>query len=152
MNIKELKEMINLMKEHDLVELEIEKEGERIRLKKDASGMMSKEEISHARYIPSPSLAGTKEEPSMKLDVVDERVNIVRSPMVGTFYSASAPDQDPYVTKGQGVKEGDVLCIIEAMKLMNEIKSEFSGKIVDILVANGQPVEFDQLLFKIEKS
>lgn len=151
MNIKELKEMINLMKEHDLVELEIEKEGERIRLKKDATGVITKEDISHARYIPSQVLKDT-EAVSSKQEVVDERMNIVRSPMVGTFYAAPAPDQDSYVTKGQVVKEGDVLCIIEAMKLMNEIKSELNGKVVDILVSNGQPVEFDQPLFKIEKS
>ncbi len=150
MNIKELKEMINLMKEHDLVELEIEKEGERIRIKKDASGVMSREEIVHARYLPTQPFFETKE--AAKQDVVNDRIQIVRSPMVGTFYSAPAPDQDPYVTKGQVVKEGDVLCIIEAMKLMNEIKSELNGKVVDILVTSGQPVEFDQPLFKVEKS
>ena len=93
-----------------------------------------------------------KEGVSPKKEEKEDRIHIVHSPMVGTFYAAPAPDQDPYVTKGQSVKEGDVLCIIEAMKLMNEIKSEVSGKIVDILVENGQPVEFDQPLFKIEKA
>ena len=152
MNIKELKEMINLMKDHDLVELEIEKEGERIRLRKNASGMITKEEISHARYIPAQSLGELKEVSSARQEVVDDKSQIVRSPMVGTFYAAPAPDQDPYVTKGQVIKEGDVLCIIEAMKLMNEIKAEVNGKVIDILVNNGQPVEFDQPLFKVEKT
>jgi len=78
-------------------------------------------------------------------------VVIVRSPMVGTFYGASAPDQPPYVNSGQQIKEGDVLCIVEAMKLMNEIKSEMGGTILEILVSNGQPVEYDQPLFKIKK-
>lgn len=151
MNIKELKEMINLMKEHDLVELEFEKEGERIRLKKNASGIITKEEFSHARYVPSGTPMDFPGGVPPKPELADEHLYVVRSPMVGTFYATPAPDQDPYVTKGQNVKEGDVLCIIEAMKLMNEIKSEVSGKIADILVTNGQPVEFDQPLFKIEK-
>ncbi len=81
-----------------------------------------------------------------------EGVVIVHSPMVGTFYAAPSPDKEPYVTKGKMVKEGDVLCIVEAMKLMNEIKSEIGGKIIETLIANGQPVEFDQPLFKIQKT
>ncbi|HXV27540.1 MAG TPA: acetyl-CoA carboxylase biotin carboxyl carrier protein, partial [bacterium] len=76
---------------------------------------------------------------------------IVKSPMVGSFYAAPSPDQPPYASEGQRVKEGDVLCIVEAMKLMNEIKSEIRGMIVEILVSNGQAVEFDQPLFKIKK-
>ena len=76
---------------------------------------------------------------------------LVKSPMVGTLYVASAPDQPPFVTVGKKIKEGDVLCIIEAMKLMNEIKSEIAGVIVETFVQNGQPVEFDQPLFKIQK-
>ncbi|MBI4549551.1 MAG: acetyl-CoA carboxylase biotin carboxyl carrier protein [Candidatus Omnitrophica bacterium] len=152
MHLKELKEMINLMKEHDLVELEIEKEGERIRLKKDTAGYAPKEEISHARFIPAVSAPETGAGALPRQEAGNDRIVFVRSPMVGTFYGAPAPDQDPYVTKGHVVKEGDVLCIIEAMKLMNEIKSEINGKVVDILVTNGQPIEFDQPLFKIEKS
>ena len=71
--------------------------------------------------------------------------------MVGTFYAAPAPDVEPYVVRGKEVKTGDVLCIIEAMKLMNEIKTEVGGRVVDVLVESGQPVEFDQPLFKIQK-
>jgi acetyl-CoA carboxylase biotin carboxyl carrier protein len=81
----------------------------------------------------------------------DANVFIVRSPMVGTFYAAPAPDKPPYVQKGQEIGVDEVLCIIEAMKLMNEIKSETAGKVVEILVSNGEPVEFDQPLFKIQK-
>ena len=84
-------------------------------------------------------------------DTQEVGLEFVRSPMVGTFYAAPAPDVEPYITQGQEVNEGDVICIIEAMKLMNEIKSELKGRIVEILVQNGQPVEFDQPLFKIQK-
>ncbi|HQV31530.1 MAG TPA: acetyl-CoA carboxylase biotin carboxyl carrier protein, partial [Calditrichia bacterium] len=77
--------------------------------------------------------------------------NEVRSPMVGTFYRSPSPDADPYVEVGDTVSTGNPLCIIEAMKLMNEIESEFSGKIAKILVENGQPVEYNQVLFLIEK-
>jgi acetyl-CoA carboxylase biotin carboxyl carrier protein len=83
---------------------------------------------------------------------VEEGVVVVRSPMVGTFYSAPAPDQPPYGAVGKAFKEGDVLCIIEAMKLMNEIKSEAGGVITEILVQNGQTVEYDQPIMKIKKA
>lgn len=151
MNIKELKEMISLMKDHDLVELEVEKDGERIRLKKDTGGTIIREQIPHARYLPSQPFPSAEEPAAGRPEIVNEKASIVRSPMVGTFYAAPAPDQDAYASKGQEIKEGDVLCIIEAMKLMNEIKSEVNGKVLEILVTNGQPVEFDQPLFKIEK-
>lgn len=148
MTIKELKEMINLMQEHGLVELEIEKNGFKIRLKKGASGTIVPEEVGS---LPRAS----KEERSSsagELQPVEEAgVTIIRSPMVGTFYVSPAPDAEPYVVRGKEVKAGDVLCIIEAMKLMNEIKTEVSGRIIDILVENGQPVEFDQPLFKVQK-
>ena len=80
----------------------------------------------------------------------EANVVVVRSPMVGTFYASPAPDAAPYVTKGKKVAEGDVLCIIEAMKLMNEIKSDVSGILLELLVETGQPVEFDQPLFVLE--
>ncbi len=151
MTIKELKEMIALMQEHGLTELEIEKNGFKIRLKKGATGAIVKEEtqvqipvpVSHVKQVASPVPASEVEEVG---------VVIVRSPMVGTFYAAPAPDAEPYVGRGKEVNVGDVLCIVEAMKLMNEIKSETKGKIVDILVENGQSVEFDQPLFKIQKA
>ena len=81
----------------------------------------------------------------------EEGVTIVRSPMVGTFYASPAPDQPTYVSVGKTVKDGDVLCIIEAMKLMNEIKSELNGTVIEIMVQNGQTVEYDQPILKIKK-
>jgi len=81
----------------------------------------------------------------------DATIEIVRSPMVGTFYKSPSPEAESFVQVGQTVNEGDTLCIIEAMKLMNEIKSEVKGKVLEVLVTNGQAVEFDQPLFKIKK-
>lgn len=147
MTIKELKEMINLMNEHALIELEIEKNGFKIRLKKSPSGTIEREVVSL-----SPSTAGGA--PTLQTipqAVVDDNVTVIRSPMVGTFYASPAPDAEPYTARGKEINEGDVLCIVEAMKLMNEIKSEVRGRVIDILVENGQPVEFDQPLFKIQK-
>lgn len=147
MTIKELKEMINLMQEHGLVELEIEKNGFKIRLKKSMSGTIVQEELTPARATQAakPAVTGTTGQ------VEEAGVTIIRSPMVGTFYIAPAPEAAPYVSRGQDIKTGDVLCIIEAMKLMNEIKADIGGKVIDILAENGQPVEFDQPLFKIQK-
>ena len=152
MNIKELKEMIALMQENGLTELEIEKNGFKIRLKKTLSGFDVKRENQIESGSVTISAASDKTQANPLPSKEEEGVSIVRSPMVGTFYSAPAPDKEPYVTKGKTVKEGDVLCIVEAMKLMNEIKSEISGRIIDILINNGQPVEFDQPLFKIQKT
>ena len=155
MTLKEIKEMINLMEEYGLSELEIEKEGLKIRLKKGPSGKVVAESvIPQSPSTPSHTVSSA---PSAGQQVARETVEeanvlIVRSPMVGTFYAAPAPDAAPYVTKGKAVKEGDVLCIIEAMKLMNEIKCDVSGVVLELLVENGQPVEFDQSLFKLQKA
>lgn len=148
MNIKELKEMVGLMKDNDLVELEIEKDGERIRLKKN-TGQIFKQE-PQPTVISYPMVQEDKTQVPLPKAEASDKLHLVRSPMVGTFYSAPAPDQDPYVTKGKKISQGDVLCIVEAMKLMNEIKSDVAGTIVEVLVENGTPVEFDQPLFKIE--
>lgn len=147
MTIKELKEMINLMQEHGLVELEIEKNGFKIRLKKGSAGTLVQEIHSAPKTVKSEKSS----EPASSHQIEEAGITVIRSPMVGTFYVSPAPDADPYVSRGQDVKSGDVLCIIEAMKLMNEIKSDISGKVTDILIENGQPVEFDQPLFKIQK-
>ena len=154
MNIKEIKEILQLMKEHDLSELEMENDGLRLKLKKSSSGGITIENGDELKTIipaQAPQVQavniGTKAEPKD-----DPNVYIVKSPMVGTFYAAPAPDQPSYVNIGQSIKNGDVLCIVEAMKLMNEIKSEAGGSVTEILVKNGQPVEFDQPLFKIKKA
>lgn len=157
MTLKEIKEMINLMEEHGLSELEVEKEGLKIRLKRGPTGKVVTEAIplsQHIQAVPGrePQAIAPAGQQTARETVEDANVVMVRSPMVGTFYTAPAPDVAPYVAKGKKVAEGDVLCIIEAMKLMNEIKSDISGLVLEILVENGQPVEFDQPLFKIQKS
>ena len=154
MNIKEIKELLELMAEHNVGEIEIEKDNAKIKLRKMANGgivmqsapqmMAPMQAVMHA-----PAQAGA---PSAAAQAADEEgVTIVRSPMVGTFYASPAPDQPTYVSVGKAVKDGDVLCIIEAMKLMNEIKSELGGTVIEILVQNGQTVEYDQPILKIKK-
>jgi len=153
MNIKEIKEMINVMKENDINEFEMEKDGFKIKLKKcghvtvaQESVVMQPQPIAQMTPATAPAEAAPAAQPAD-----DPNVETIRSPMVGTFYKAPAPDADPFVTTGQKVSSGDTLCIIEAMKLMNEIKAEMAGTIVEVLVENGQAVEFDQPLFKIKK-
>ena len=151
MNIKEIKEVLQLMAEHDLTEVEIEKDGLKIKLIKGFSGKIRTESSVDSRtmIVPLPSLH--EKGPILTESAPDSpNTAVVKSPMVGTFYASPAPDQPVYVAPGKKVKEGDVLCIVEAMKLMNEIKAEVSGTIQEVLVKNGQPVEFDQPLFKIQ--
>lgn len=146
MNIKEIKEMIALMNENNLLELEIEREGMRIRLKKISPGTestLSGPIIVEKQAIMQPA----KEEKPPK--VISETIEI-KAPMVGTFYRSPSPEAPPYVEVGQLIEPGQIICIIEAMKLMNEIKSEIKGKIIEILVDNAEPVEFGQPIFLIE--
>ena len=153
MNLKEIKELINLMKEHGLAELEIEKEGLKVRLKKSGGQILASEEVFVPQRTSAPQISPSAGASSAASQSTEPQAAanemIIRSPMVGTYYSAPAPDQPPYVNVGTAIKNDDVLCIVEAMKLMNEIKSEISGRVVELLVQNGQPVEFDQPLFKV---
>ena len=155
MNIKEIKEMLQLMAEHGLNEVEIEKDGLKLRLKKGPAGQVVSEVYESVVRPPQAIVdvsAGRAAQPESPKIADPANVTIIKSPMVGTFYSAPGPDQPAYAAIGKQIKDGDVLCIIEAMKLMNEIKSEVGGKIIEILVKNGQPVEFDQPLFKVQKN
>jgi acetyl-CoA carboxylase biotin carboxyl carrier protein len=149
MNLKEIKEIINLMNENSLVEIEIEKEGMRIRLKKTTSlpeGMSAPIVIENSRIKEEPLVRESGE----NLQKLPPNTVEIKAPMVGTFYRAPAPEAPPYVEVGQIVEAGQVICIIEAMKLMNEIKSEIKGKIVEVLVDNAEPVEFGQPMFLVE--
>ena len=149
MNIKEIKEMINLMNENGLVELEVEKDGMRVRLKKTSSGIdgYSGPIVVQQERVSEGVRKETTETPIEKVSV---KTVEIRAPMVGTFYRAPTPEAPPYVEAGQTIESGQVICIIEAMKLMNEIKSEIKGKILEILVDNAEPVEFGQPMFLIE--
>ena len=138
MNKKEIEEMIKLMNENKLTELEIEKNGLKIKLKKEGGvetiGIQEKKEFQEAN-----------EKIAKKQNLIE-----IKSPMVGTFYRALSPEEPPFTDVGKEVKPGDIVCIIEAMKLMNEIKSEVKGKIVEVTCENGAPVEYGQTLFKVE--
>ncbi len=150
MNLKEIKEMITLMNENGLVELEVEKDGMRIRLKKTSPGQegLSGPIIVERERVQEPSFR--KEAHGEALDKAAVKTVEIRAPMVGTFYRAPTPEAPPYVEVGQTVEPGQVICIIEAMKLMNEIKSEIRGKVLEILVDNTEPVEFGQPMLLIE--
>ena len=149
MNIKEIKEMINLMNENGLTELEVEKDDMRIRLKKTANGVEGFETPLGYPVLGAASGAKAQIVQQPEENMVIKTVEI-KSPMVGTFYRAPNPEAPSYAEVGQVIEPGQVICIIEAMKLMNEIKSEIRGKILEILVDNAEPVEFGQSLFLID--
>ncbi len=150
MNLKEIKEMISLMNDNSLMELEVEKEGMRIRLKK--TSVQNIENFSAPIVIQKEKINEQQRPKEITLNGEKSAANSVeiKSPMVGTFYRAPQPEAPPYAEIGQIIEPGQVICIIEAMKLMNEIKSEIKGKILEILVDNAEPVEFGQPIFLIE--
>ena len=160
MDIRKVKKLIEMLEESNLNEIEIKEGEEAVKLVKSnpvPSNFISStpaiiSEPTQQSPITKPSAplseATVTQEISQTSDVL-ESGNKMNSPMVGTFYSAPNPESEPFVKVGDQVNEGDVLCIIEAMKMMNEVKSEFSGTVKQILVDNAEPVEFDQTLFVI---
>ena len=148
MNVKEIKEMVVLMNENNLLELEIEKDGLRVKLKKNtaqASEAQGSPIFIERERIPALVLESKAQETASS-KIASNRIEI-KSPMVGTFYRAPSPEAPTFVQVNQDIEPGQVVCIIEAMKLMNEIKSEVRGKVLEILVDNTEPVEFGQPLF-----
>lgn len=145
MNIKKIRELIEMMNENGLTEIEVEQEGQKIKLAKKGSGQLEQVYQTPVLQQSQPVQEAPQEQSSSNSDLKE-----ITSPMVGTFYSASGPDTEPYVKEGDIVKKGDVVCIVEAMKLMNEVKSEVSGKIREIKVENAEPIEFGQVLFTVE--
>ena len=146
MDLRKLKTLIDLVQNSGISELEIHEGDERIRIAKHAAPLPGV-----TQFVGVPA-AGPAPEPQQAVDVAPPLPagRVVKSPMVGTFYRASAPDAAPFVDVGKSVQVGDTLCVIEAMKLMNEIDAEIAGVIRQVLVDNGEPVEFDQPLFVIE--
>lgn len=160
LDLNYLKKLIKILDSSNISEFEVQEEGSRLRLSKPKNkiAMASQPfDISSMNFIPAVQQQGTEvksEQNIQELPLTETLKNSklveVNSPMVGTFYRSPSPDADAYVSVGKSVSEGSVLCIIEAMKLMNEIESEVSGKIIKILVENAQPVEYNQPLFLIE--
>ena len=152
MNYEDIKKLIDDMGNSKIDELSIEfPDGIKISMKKDKSPVMPMQPVENVQSItvPENKVVDNKSEESKK-EEKEEDCKIVKSPMVGTFYSKSSPKADPYIKVGQKVKKGDILCIVEAMKLMNEIESEFDGEIVEICVNDGEMVDYGKPLFKIK--
>lgn len=150
MDLRKLKTLIDLVAESDIAELEVTEGESKVRILKSSAApqgqVMMMQPQQATMQAPAPVTAAAPVAPSVPAPIVG---HIVKSPMVGSFYRSSAPGSPAFVEVGATVKEGDTLCIIEAMKLLNEIEADASGVIKEILVENGQPVEFGQPLFVI---
>ena len=166
-DLNQLRQLLDLVKEHDLAEFEVEHDGLRLRVRKNAAGTQMV--MSPAPPVPASLAASGVSAPAMSgpapaaasappasaaESAVDAEIElaIVKSPIVGTFYRSSEPGAAAFVEIGSAVKKGDVLCIIEAMKLMNEIDSEYDGEVANVYVENGQPVQYGERLFAIKPS
>ena len=150
MNLKDIKEMIKLMNENDLTELEVEQEGTKVKIKKTTGDAPAFVRVPSDYKVETQSSRAPSAESSAANNASGKNLTYITAPMVGTFYRSSAPGSALFIDVGQTVEVGQVVCIIEAMKLMNEIKSEIRGKVVEIPVDNSEPVEFGQKLFGIE--
>lgn len=157
-NLDELRELIALLRENGLAELELEREDFRVRLRREGTN-------THAANVPSDTAPVPTTDPTLRApsastpaatetkkseESQDQDLHIIASPIVGTFYRSSSPTAEPFVKIGSSVEPDSVVCIIEAMKLMNEIQAEAAGEVVKIYVENGQPVEYGQPLFGIK--
>jgi acetyl-CoA carboxylase biotin carboxyl carrier protein len=143
LDLDQLRELIRLLDESNLTEIEVEHDDDRIRVRRDPAPVVS------AAPTPSVGSAATTQSGDA---TDDDNDSYVTSPFVGTFYRAPSPENEAFVQEGDSIVPGQVLCIVEAMKLMNEIEAETSGTIVEILVENGKPVEYGDRLFRIETS
>lgn len=150
--IKELKDLLDLMKNNDLAEVELEEDGKKIRLRK-TEPHISAAPVAIQGGVPVAQSVGAAEEEGAQ-DPVEEEDDLhsVDSPLVGLFYRAPSPEADPFVSEGDRVDEDTVICIVEAMKVMNEVTAGVSGVVRDVFVENGDAVEFGEPLFKIETS
>ena len=160
MDLDEIKQILDMMRQHDLAEFELERDNVKIRLRKNSvGGWNGAPQIPSVSYVPAPVIAaapsgdGAAPAPPV-LAPANEDIDlaIVKSPIVGTFYRSAEPGAPPFADVGQAVKKGQVLCIIEAMKLMNEINAECDGEIVKVYVENGQAVHYGERLFAIKPS
>jgi acetyl-CoA carboxylase biotin carboxyl carrier protein len=148
-DIKEIKAIIDLMKKHDLSVFEIEKEGFRLKLQRGGSALQASAVAPGTGASPIKAGSTGVEPPPAAKPIESVPLKEIVSPMVGTFYRAASPDAPAFIEVGKAVTEDTVVCIIEAMKVMNEIKSETSGVIAEVLAENGKPVQFGQALFRV---
>ncbi|OGQ59667.1 MAG: acetyl-CoA carboxylase, biotin carboxyl carrier protein [Deltaproteobacteria bacterium RIFCSPLOWO2_02_FULL_53_8] len=151
MDIKDIKALYKFLRDTDIIEIEVEEDKGKVRIKRGCVASATKEEVAYAAPVsvsaPSKDVRAVEAPPAKP-----DNFMVVTSPMVGTFYRAASPEAPPFVEMGGIVKSGQAVCIIEAMKLMNEVESEYTGRIVSILVENGQPVEYGEPLFHVEAS
>ena len=159
LNMDELRDLANLVEEHGFTDFEFENEKIRVRLSKNPPAQIVPNIQPFANYpVPASQNAETKRDISAQVaeddedsGIIEDGLHKITSPIVGTFYRAPGPDKDAYVSEGDNVSAKTIVCIVEAMKLMNEIEAEISGEVVKIYVENGQPVEYGQPLFGIKK-
>ena len=153
MTIEEIRELIQLVAETGIAELEVQRGENRVRIRRsfgtDASVILPPAGFAQAAPVPSPPAASAAKSETPSLASSSDSLVYVKSPIVGTFYEAASPDSPPFVRIGEHVTPGKVLCIIESMKLMNEIETDVAGTIESKLVQNGQPVEYGEALFGI---
>lgn len=152
MDLKQIKKILDLISESDVNEVSIEEGDFKIKVKKTGTV----EQVTYSQPIPQAPVAqaaapSSAAAPAKETAAPAASGETVKSPIVGTYYEAASPDSDPFIKVGDKVKKGQTLCIIEAMKIMNEIESEFSGTVKELIVSDATPVEFDQPLFIIQK-
>ena len=150
MNTKEIQDIINFIKKTDLDDVSIETENYKIRVKKNNGSYTTTELPKESSFTEKQVQLEHKSEKKAENKVSNNI--IIKSPMIGTFYRSPNPESDPFISEGDTIKVGQTICIVEAMKLFNDIESEVSGKIVKILVDDNSPIEFDQPLFEVDPS
>ena len=144
MDIRKIKKLIEMLQESDLKEIEVSQGDESVKIVRDRSVQANRNNI-----IQQPEVFSAEPQIQQEIETSKTQGNVITSPIVGTFYRKPSPDKDPFIRVGDTVQKGDVLCIIEAMKMMNEIKSDFSGKVISIDLEDGQPVEYGQSIITI---
>ncbi|MDQ6983083.1 MAG: acetyl-CoA carboxylase biotin carboxyl carrier protein [Ghiorsea sp.] len=150
MDISEIRKLIRLVQQSDVTEIEVTEGESTVRISRQGSAVAPTMVAAAQPMMAAPVAAAVPTTPSLVEAAPEECTkNVVKSPMVGTFYASSSPDDDPFVSSGTNVKKGDVLCIVEAMKLMNEIEAEYDGVVEKVLVKNAEPLEYGQPLFVI---
>ena len=149
MDLRKIKKLMELLEESGISEIEVKEGEESIRLSRK-SGLADTNSFAEPNFRPSQDTTQVSEQIIEKEKPAKETRKTINSPMVGTFYSAATPESKPFVETGKSVKKGETLCILEAMKMMNQVLAENDCKVIEILVDNAEPVEFDQPLFVIE--